>query len=148
MTEPETAEPRIKVIDRRRLIDDSPPVEAASQVVEADPEVVPDEAEADDDEAEDAHLPSVPELLGFFIAELSMRAFVNLGLIANPATGLVAADPPQARLAIDATAGLIEALSPHLPPSERDELRRMLGDLRMNFVQRAGASPAPTVISS
>ncbi len=148
MPEHDPDEPRIKVVDRRRFIDDDPPAEASSPAAEPFAETVADESDADEDEPGEAKLLSVPELLGFFIAELSMRAFVNLGLIADPSTGLVVADPPQARLAIDATAGLIEALSPHLPPAERDELRRMLGDLRMNYVQRAGTASSPVVKNS
>jgi len=68
-----------------------------------------------------------------------MRALIDMGLIANPATRLVAKDLPQARLAINCVAALIEHLSPLAPPAERDALQQMVTELRLHFVRQSGA---------
>jgi hypothetical protein len=67
-----------------------------------------------------------------------MRALIDMGLIPHPATRLVAKDFPQARLAINCMAALIEHLSPLAPPAERDALQQMITDLRLHFVRQSG----------
>ncbi|MEE9220196.1 MAG: DUF1844 domain-containing protein, partial [candidate division NC10 bacterium] len=57
-----------------------------------------------------------------------------------PATHLVAKDLPQARLAIDCVAALIEQLSPLAAPPEREEFQHMLANLRLSFVRQSGGS--------
>lgn len=79
----------------------------------------------------------IPHLVRVFIAELHTRALMHMGLIPNPATRLAAKDLPQARLAIDCAAALIEQLSPSAPPSERNELEGLLTRLRLHFVQQS-----------
>lgn len=81
----------------------------------------------------------VPTLVQVFIAELSARSWIHLGLLQNPITKLVVKDLPQARLAIDCVAALIENLDPSLEPRERQEYQTLLRDLRMNFVQHSGS---------
>jgi hypothetical protein len=82
-------------------------------------------------------LPTVPDVVRWFIAELSQHAWIHLGLVANPATRLVVKDLPQARLAIDSVAALIEQLQPQLVSEEKHELATLLSNLRINYVQQS-----------
>lgn len=82
-------------------------------------------------------LPTVPELVRLRIAELSELAWIHMGLVANPFTHLVVKDLPQARLAIDCAAALVEQLQPHLDDREKRELQTLLANLRINYVQQS-----------
>lgn len=82
---------------------------------------------------------NVPTLLRFFIAELSARAWIHMGLLQNPVTKLVVKDAAQARLAIDCTTALVDRLNPELTDEERRQYQSLLNDLRMNFIQQCGA---------
>ena len=88
--------------------------------------------------ADEAHLLQVGDLVRVFIGELSARAWMHMGLIVDPATKLIARDLAQARLAIDCVAGLVEQLAPVVDKGERDELERLLADLRLNYVRQSG----------
>lgn len=81
----------------------------------------------------------VADLVRLFIGELHARAWVHMGLVANPVTKQAAKDLPQARLAIDFIASLVEQLGPVVEQAERDELGRLLADLRINYVRQSGA---------
>lgn len=148
MSEPEPEQPRVTVVDRRRVTEetataDPPPSDSTATTAAAAVEPPPSTSEPEPFDTSDstgaegaaAMLP-VEDLVRVLLAELSMRAWVHLGLIAHPATGLVVADLPSARLAIDCCAALLEQLAPRLAPAERGELQRMIADLRMNYVQR------------
>lgn len=91
-----------------------------------------------DEAAGEAQVLSVPDLVRIFIGELHARAWMHMGLIVNPATKQIEKDLPQARLAIDCLASLVEHLGPVAEQAERGELERMLADLRMNFVRQSG----------
>lgn len=82
-------------------------------------------------------LPTVPELVRLRIVELSELAWIHMGLVANPLTQLVVKDLPQARLAIDCAAALVEQLQPHLDDREKRELRTLLANLRINYVEQS-----------
>lgn len=116
-------EPGFRVTDRRRV-----GREEGGEPPEADTSSGP----------AGAPLLSTPDLLRLFIAELHGRAWMHMGLTVDPATKLVAKDLPQARLAIDCLASLVEHLGPSTAPPERDELERVLADLRINFVRQSG----------
>jgi hypothetical protein len=87
--------------------------------------------------ADEARLLQVADLVRVFIGELSARAWVHMGLIVDPATKQLVRDLPQARLAIDCVVGLVEQLTPVVDTAERDELERLVADLRINFVRRS-----------
>lgn len=78
-------------------------------------------------------------LVHLFIGELGARTWMHLGLLQNPVTKLVVKDLPQARLAIDCVAALIEKIGPEISDDERRDYRRLLNDLRMNYVQQSGS---------
>ena len=156
----EETEPRVRVVDKRRLKEDDPApgseVETKSSAPEsssaqagteakaeataepADSERIEDQSQEAEQEREVVQL-AIRDLVRIFIAELSMRAWIHMGLIANPTNNLIVKDLPQARLAIDCVAALFEKIAPSLTPAERDELQRMLTDLRLNFVQQSSA---------
>ena len=89
--------------------------------------------------APDVYGVPVADLVRIFIGELHASAWMHMGLILNPATHQLAKDLPQARLAIDCIASLIDHLTPVVAKAERDELQRLLTDLRLNFVRQSGA---------
>ena len=80
----------------------------------------------------------VTPLLQQFLAEMSARAAVHMGLMPNPYTRLVAKNDAQARLAIDAFGAVVEVMKPHLDPASLREYTRVLNDLRVNFVSATG----------
>lgn len=139
----EEEEPSFRVTDRRRVSPEGPqePSQAPGSQSERTPEPSPPpppEPPIPEKEAQEFVLLPVPDLVRIFIAELQTRALVHMGVIPNPATRLVATDLPQARLAIDSVAALIEQLSPSVPPAEREELQKLLTNLRLSFVRQGG----------
>lgn len=135
----EEEEPSFRVTDRRRVGPEGvqEPTQAPKSESEKTAESPPPEQEKKEEEF--VLLP-IPDLVRILIAELQTRALVHMGLIPNPATHLVAKDLPQARLAIDCVAALIEQLSPLAAPPEREELQHMLANLRLSFVRQCGGS--------
>lgn len=71
---------------------------------------------------------------------LQMNAFQQLGLISDPKTGKANRDLAQARVAIDCVAALasvLDAPDSLLDPNLRQDVRRVLTDLRLNFVTQS-----------
>jgi len=89
--------------------------------------------------AEEARIVTLQDLVRFFIAELHARAWVHMGLVVDPVTKQLGKDLPQAQLAIDCAASMIQHLTPFLEHAERDHLEGMLADLRINYVRHSGA---------
>ncbi len=89
--------------------------------------------------AAEARLLPVADLVRLFIGELHARAWMHMGFTVDPATKQLAKDLRQARLSIDCIASLVEHLGPAVEKVERDELQRMLADLRVNYVRLSGA---------
>lgn len=142
----EEQEPTVRVVDRRRLNPDgseratdesaaetAAPPETSAPTDETSARTAPPDEKSFESEAT---LLSVADLVRVTMVQLSMSAWIHLGLLANPGDNKVAKDLAQARLAIDCIAALVEKLSPTVQPQEREELQRMLTDLRMNFVQQ------------
>jgi len=79
-------------------------------------------------------------LAKIMLMEFQARAWQYLGLIPNPVTNVVSSDLSQARFAIDMFAVVAEKLAEvgQLTNEEQRELQRVLSDLRINYVQRAG----------
>lgn len=137
-------EPTFRVTDRRRVTSEgaheseqAPPCQA-ERTPEPPPRAETPPREAQGEGEEFLRLP-VADLLRIFIAELQMRALIHTGVIPNPQTDLVAKDLPQAQLAIDGMAALIEQLRSVAAPAEHDQLRQILADLRLTFVRESGA---------
>ncbi|TMJ10741.1 MAG: DUF1844 domain-containing protein [Bacillati bacterium ANGP1] len=77
------------------------------------------------------------ELLRWIIGVLAGSAWQNLGLVPNPASKKVVRNLEDARLAIDATASLIEHLKLRVDEKERRDLDTLLANLRLNFVEQS-----------
>ncbi|MBN1457909.1 MAG: DUF1844 domain-containing protein [Armatimonadetes bacterium] len=76
-------------------------------------------------------------VLRLSVAQLAGVAWQMMGLQPDPFTNEVRKDPQQARIAIDATAALVELLKPHLQRQERREFESLLTDLRLNFLSHS-----------
>lgn len=83
-----------------------------------------------------------PDLLRWCVSLLATSAWQAMGLIPDPATNKVESNLDDARLAIDATAGLVEHLRPRLTDTERREFENLLANLRLNFVQQKSKTQA------
>jgi hypothetical protein len=79
----------------------------------------------------------VYSVLRLSVAQLSGTAWQMMGLQPDPFTNAVRKDPDQARIAIDATAALVDLLKPHLQGQERRDYEALLTDLRLNFVSHS-----------
>lgn len=77
-----------------------------------------------------------PDLVRWCVSLLATSAWQAMGLIADPSTQRVERNLDDARLAIDATAALLEHLRPRLGDAERRELDTLLTNLRLNFVEQ------------
>ncbi len=140
----EEHEPSFRVTDRRRVRSEDPAESAdapraSSEKQSESPKSPQAEAPPTEERGEDQEFLnlSTADLVRVFIVELERRALMHLGLIPPPVTRLVAKDLPQARLAIDCLAALVEQVTPSAPPGERSELEGMLAQLRLHFVQHS-----------
>lgn len=88
-------------------------------------------------ELNDAQLPDIYSVLALFLGELRNLAWLRMGLLANPATGQVERDLPQAKIAIDTVAFLASQLEPVIAPEERLPLKALVSDLQVNFVEQS-----------
>jgi len=131
-------------VDKRRV--GSSDGEAAGQTPPA-PETLSEQdaetAQLGDDLSDadaDAAMLGTYGLATYAIGLLASDAWQRLGLIANPTTGKVEKDLEQARVGIDCVAALISVIDTgesKLPESLRGDLRRVLSDLRINFVEQS-----------
>ncbi len=146
--EKEDSKEEIIVNDRRLLTEDERQgIVSDTQETESAPSSsgsTTDESSTTDDSAEGEGGTLPPDLdtltlVRIFIGELGARTWMHLGLLQNPVTKLVVKDLPQARLAIDCVAALTEKIDPDISEDERRDYRRLLNDLRMNYVQQSGS---------
>lgn len=116
---------------------DEQKVQAEAEAAEVRQEESKPEEQAADEEM--AGLPPVDiySLLKYFIGLLGAQAWQWMGVIKNPMTGQAGKDLPQAKVAIDSISALITQIESKLDESEQRELRNMLSDLRINFVQQS-----------
>lgn len=153
-------EPTVKVTDRRLLSEEERTGEGGATAARGEegegeaggeerPEgpreegpTEPPKDERGEGREEEAQLPdpTVNDLLAMSLSMLVPHAWQKMGLQVNPATGRIVKDLEEARVAIDSAAGLIEQLCKRVPPKDADELRGMLSNLRVNFVQRNSAA--------
>jgi hypothetical protein len=76
-------------------------------------------------------------LLKVLITTLAQQAWIFMGLQMNPFTNSVTKDIVQAKLAIDSAIVLLEKLSEHLEPAERQEYQTIIQNLQLNFFQQS-----------
>ena len=92
---------------------------------------------AGDDPYAAGQIPDVYSVLALFLGELRNIAWLRMGLVANPATGEMERDLPQAKTAIDTVAFLATQLEPVVAPEERLPLKALVSDLQVNFVEQS-----------
>ena len=82
--------------------------------------------------------PPLPEInFSTFVFSLNQSALMNLGVIADPATGERVKNIPLAKQTIDILGMLEEKTKGNLTPDEANMLKSILYDLRMIFVQHS-----------
>jgi hypothetical protein len=95
------------------------------------------EAPSGSKEAEEKTL--LPEInFATFIASLNASALVNLGIIADPATGAKEKNLPMAKQTIDIMSMLQEKTKGNLTVDEESILKSILYDLKMMYVREKG----------
>jgi len=70
-------------------------------------------------------------------------AYVYMGLVANPSTGLVTKELERAKLSVDVFEMLVDKIKDKLPVRDREELMRAVKDLKLNFINAASAPTPP-----
>ncbi len=119
---------------------ETPATEADSQEVKEEPAQASDAAgkEGEEEQKEQPRRPvEVYGVLRFCVAQLAAVAWQKMGLQADPLTNEVHKDVEQARVAIDATAALVEQLKPKLEGQELRDYESLLTDLRLNFLNQS-----------
>lgn len=126
-----------EVVDRRRV---NP--ESLEETEDADDAAASASAEASSEEPADfsgfnpfAGI-TVSGILQMAVGLLSERAWIDMGMVADPGTGQVEKRIEEARRAIDALADLARHLEADASPEEKRELQTMLTNLRLNFVRQ------------
>jgi hypothetical protein len=101
-------------------------------------EEIPQEESAE----EQAPMPEMrtEDALRFAIGIFSDLAWVKLGIQADRQNGETTTDLPQAQLAIDAISALIPLTEGRFEPHDVRDLKNVLTNLQMNYVQRKTAS--------
>ncbi|MCC6731321.1 MAG: DUF1844 domain-containing protein [Chthonomonadales bacterium] len=96
------------------------------------------EADVDGDEALDGPHPRLGarDRLLMCIDILYQGAWIAMGLVNDPVTGQVERDLAEARLLIDSAGALAEQVQPHVDDATRRDLKNLISDLRVNFVQQ------------
>ena len=135
-------------VDKRRTA----PEATVTMAPAPDAEVAEPAAEADMDELSDADMseadlnrsPGTYELIGYCINLLAQQAWLKLGLLADPETGVAAPDLDEAKVAVDTVGDLaarLEAAPEGIVPADlRRDLKTLLNDLRLNYVSQRGTA--------
>lgn len=82
---------------------------------------------------------SVHDLVAALMEPVIEVAWIKLGLRPDPGTGRIAPDLGEAKIAIDLAAHLGSILEPQLDGEDKRQVQNVVRDLRLNYVQRAGA---------
>ena len=118
----------------KRVLSEEEAAEAGSDGAEDTPEGGQESGAADDQ----ADMP-LPEInFATFIASLNASALVNLGVIADPATGTKEKNLPIAKQTIDIMSMLQEKTKGNLTVDEESILKSILYDLKMMYVREKG----------
>ena len=85
----------------------------------------------------------MPDTVSFigFVVSLTHTAYVQLGDVADPASGSTSKNLPAAQQIIDILALLEEKTRGNLTPEERQVLEQALFELRLRFVQASQDAP-------
>lgn len=80
----------------------------------------------------------VNEILMEMTQFMAALAWQKMGLQPDMVTGKIEKDIRQAKLAVDVATSLAGHLEPQLDDDDRRQIRNMVSDLRINFVQQSG----------
>ena len=80
---------------------------------------------------------AVADILRMSAGMLNEKAWIHLGLVADPLSGRIDRNLPEARRAIDALVDIGKHLTPVADEGEKRELQVMISNLRLNFVQQS-----------
>lgn len=94
----------------------------------------PDLVHAELPEDKDFAHPEIDAIVMMCFNILQSQIIVHMGLIADPATGLVVKNMANAQKGIDIFAALIDLSAGILPREVRPQLEGLLSDLRLNYV--------------
>mgnify|MGYP001121919620 CR=1 FL=1 len=75
------------------------------------------------------------ELIRLFVAILTAQAWQHLGLRVKTGTDRIEKDLERAKVAIDCITFLIGRLGPYATDQEKNEMRKGLADLQINFAR-------------
>jgi Domain of unknown function (DUF1844) len=84
--------------------------------------------------AMEAVLPKdVTSLIKSMIPMMASQAWVYMGKVMHPVQRTITKDLTQARLAVNVAGALLEQVDPLLSPDERQQMRQMVTELRLNL---------------
>ena len=83
--------------------------------------------------------PEIAAVLAMGLNVIQSQVIVHMGLIADPATGLIMRDLAQAKTGIDIFTELVGIVKPMMPPQVATQLDGALSDLKINYVKQLGA---------
>lgn len=136
MTEEESG---FTFVDKRRVpkeADGATPEDASTS-----PPPTADSSPETDTPPDTSAAPPLPRLtvrdrLLMCIDILHQGAWISMGLVTDPATGKIEKDMAQAQIAIDCVAFLAGKVEGMLDEQTQRELKNLLSDLRINYVQQ------------
>ncbi|MCX6345568.1 MAG: DUF1844 domain-containing protein [Armatimonadetes bacterium] len=122
-----------EVKDKRRINLDG----ALREDAEAEPqETTQEPADEDQEPLGEAPPPNVYAMLEFMASMLAETAWQLIGIRLAPGQKEIIKDLPQAKVAIDTLAFIIEQLNPHFAEEDRAAIRNLISDLQLNYVRQ------------
>ena len=131
---------KVPFIDKRRTeVDESDDLDVSDNDEETT--AVDEALSGDGSDAEtEQGAPDVYSIVQYSLQMLISSAWYKLGLLADPSTGEVATDLVQAKFAIDVVGDIAVRLEmanhSSMPPEAIKELKRVVNDLRLNYVSK------------
>jgi hypothetical protein len=129
-----------EVVDKRAAAEEPQEPEAKPEPeveAPAEPAEEPAEEAPEHEHNEEAHSADVHTVVTWMIGMLATSAWQTMGLQVDPASGKVVKDLEQAKLAIDCAMALADRITGHLDENGRRELRGIISDLQINFVNQS-----------
>jgi hypothetical protein len=125
-------------VDKRKPAASEEPQASEAPTEQTAPTAAPEtELEVEGDEEQRLPHLTVRDRLLMCIDILNQGAWISLGLLSDPSTGQIEKDLPQAKVAIDCLRLLAEKVEADLDDVTRRELKSLLNDLQVNFVQQS-----------
>ncbi|MCE9559222.1 MAG: DUF1844 domain-containing protein [Armatimonadetes bacterium] len=76
-------------------------------------------------------------VVSIMVEQMTGLAWQKMGLQPDPITGTLCPNMEQAKVAVDIVAELASHLQGQLDESDQRSIRNLVGDLRLNFVQKS-----------